>query len=547
MSRESRVRLFLFIGVALVSAILTEPAKSQTVIADCVSEFSGVQGNNNWYYGYYQGTFNSPGFRLMEVYDPDLMNWFVENGRYWTRLWTTGAHPNAETSSFDREEVEQWAVRRWVSEVDGKVTISVTLAKWQMEAGDGVTGHIFIDGVSVWDEHIAYNDTEGVQHAISVEVTTGSTVDFVLEPGETDWEDGSHFYATIVVPEVTGSDFDPGIHGFTFPNWPLLQMPPQPLIPDAIEDSDWGAHCLGVSYAALHYYYCDAPIPYTGETPPDPLRLDPGERETLRIIETYQKFFLPGYLEELALLFTSSWDTHELLRNQLDAAKRRISTRGSTVLLLLGRRLPEREGSHVVVAYRIEEDVHETRIYIYNPNYKRSYYQGGEEIIHLPEDGLGMLRLAYKPDQFGERYTAFTCLSPFMELPPDLINTLDDFFTTPEASDAISSSEQNLHFFDLDAEAKNLIAYLYRQRSDLDLVVESPSSVRFDPSSAATNPNVQYREEDYYEYYVISDPEPGKWILEVTGVEVPIEVEDYSVGMKAQFGSGDGDYQLDHK
>lgn len=547
MSQETRATLSLFIGVVFGFAILTGPAKSQTLITDCVSEFSRVQGNNNWYYGYYEGTFNSSGFRLMEAYDRDLMSWFVENGRYWTRLWPTGAHPNAETSSYDRQEVEQWAVRRWISDVNGKVTINVTLAKWQTEAGDGVTGHIFIDGVSVWDEHIAYDDTQGVHYAVSAELTTGSTVDFALEPGETDWADGSDFYATIVVPEVTGSDFDPAVHAFTFPDWPLLQKPPQRLIPDAIEDSEWGAHCLGVSYAALHYYYCDAPIPYTGETPPDPLRLGPGERETLRIIETYQKFFLPGYLEELALRSTSSSDTGELLRNQLDAAKRRISTRGPTVLLLLGRRLPEREGSHVVVAYRIEEDFHETRIYVYNPNYNRSYYQGGEEIVHLAEDGSGMLRLAYKSDQFGERYTAFTCLSPFMELPPDLINTLDDFFTTPEASDVISSSERNLHFFDLDAEPENLIAYLYRQRSDLDLVVESPGSVRFDPSSAATDSSVQYREEDYYEYYIISDPEPGKWILEVTGAEVPIEVEDYSVGMKAQFGSGDADSQIDHK
>ena len=80
------------------------------VIADSVTDFSGVQGQNEWFYGFYQGTFASPGFQQMSAFDSG--NWYVNNGVVWTSLEDVGGHPNGFTTSGGRTSVDQWAVRR---------------------------------------------------------------------------------------------------------------------------------------------------------------------------------------------------------------------------------------------------------------------------------------------------------------------------------------------------------------------------------------------------------------------------------------------------
>jgi Ca2+-binding RTX toxin-like protein len=147
--------------------------------ANSQTEFSGVQGQNNWYYGYYAGSFTSAAYQEMTQFS-DI--WTVQNATYYTLLTAGGGHPNGVTTSGGRKSEEQWAVRRWVSEIDGEIQIYGILAKADTGGGNGVIGHIFIDGVEVWSQSIAGTDGTGVNYQITTKVKLNSVVDFAIDP-----------------------------------------------------------------------------------------------------------------------------------------------------------------------------------------------------------------------------------------------------------------------------------------------------------------------------------------------------------------------------
>lgn len=57
-------------------------------LADSVSDFSGIQGYRNWYYGYYDGPFDGSEFHLMTQYFPDWGTgfWGVDTASHRTGL-----------------------------------------------------------------------------------------------------------------------------------------------------------------------------------------------------------------------------------------------------------------------------------------------------------------------------------------------------------------------------------------------------------------------------------------------------------------------------
>ena len=66
-------RLFLALLMASVEMCLAGTCIAKPdIIADSVAEFSGVQGQNNWYYGFYDGDgtnpFSSNDFELLAQY-----------------------------------------------------------------------------------------------------------------------------------------------------------------------------------------------------------------------------------------------------------------------------------------------------------------------------------------------------------------------------------------------------------------------------------------------------------------------------------------------
>ncbi|GMU26382.1 MAG: hypothetical protein AMXMBFR16_12870 [Candidatus Uhrbacteria bacterium] len=198
---------------ALVSClVLAGPAVVRaTIIADSVAEFSGVQGQSNWYYGYWDRTSDADDiyapseFALMSQYlttpsmdyGPSLHSpcWRVQDGDYWTALWGEGGHPNGTNGNFGHLRFEHWTIRRWVSEVTGPIEIS-----GQLGCSDNfpcsVSGRIFVDGIQVYSQ-FATGDDGLLNYLVAVPVSARSLVDISIDSNGVDFDDMTYFTATI--------------------------------------------------------------------------------------------------------------------------------------------------------------------------------------------------------------------------------------------------------------------------------------------------------------------------------------------------------------
>src|SRR3989304_4654243 len=172
-----------------VAPISGADTSADTVIADSQNDCSGVQGQDSWFYGYYTNCGNSSSFTQMTY---DTNGWWEETETQppWTLLRYNGGNPSSN----------HCAVRRWVSEVSGDIVITGRVNKNDTSVGgDGITASILVDGVIVWSQDIAYNDSTGVSYEVNATVNVDSIVDFVISPGNNGSEayDTSDFTATI--------------------------------------------------------------------------------------------------------------------------------------------------------------------------------------------------------------------------------------------------------------------------------------------------------------------------------------------------------------
>ena len=207
----------------------TDPA-SPVVLADSVADWSedGEQGINSWFYGYYNLTFDDD-----FIYSEDDFVEFVNEvgpagglvfpeGNHWTGVqwdllgeamgpWTMlgreATHPAGGNSDpFE----EHWTIRRWVSDRDAVVALIWHLRK-AGTGGDGVTGHLFVNGEEVDTASIPGSDVVGIMRSQVVSLSEGDVVDLALTPmgpdgGSTDSSDGSANW--LKVTEVS-DDVDP--------------------------------------------------------------------------------------------------------------------------------------------------------------------------------------------------------------------------------------------------------------------------------------------------------------------------------------------------
>jgi hypothetical protein len=184
------------------------------MVADSVSGFSGNQGANGWSYGYWDRTADTDksycqttDFQLIRHFGSDPINglssrtdfttgklWILQDGVYYTALWAEGGSSNGTAELATQAKVEHWAVRRWVSTVNGPVTISGHAAKilyW----GDVDSGQvrIVVDGSTVFSAVSHQRDTNstdivmrGTNYSVNVTVHIGSLVDFLITAGPTE-------------------------------------------------------------------------------------------------------------------------------------------------------------------------------------------------------------------------------------------------------------------------------------------------------------------------------------------------------------------------
>ncbi len=173
-------------------------------VADSVRDWSltGTQGEEGWYYGYYNYTLDGDG-----MYEADDFIEFEEiywNGTIWdldpvgqgpwTMLGQETTHPNGTNSAPVSDE--HWTIRRWVSTYKGEVAVIWNL-RAENDGGTGVGGFVFVNGVEKDSANIAGNDTEGVERGFIVEIKEGDTIDLAHTPvGPTgdrgDGADGSY-------------------------------------------------------------------------------------------------------------------------------------------------------------------------------------------------------------------------------------------------------------------------------------------------------------------------------------------------------------------
>jgi hypothetical protein len=178
------------------------------IVADSVSDFSGVQGANNWYYGFYDGDGPTPfqmgDFEELPTFGGGLLGfdyWHHTEGAggYWTLVGDTRQHPNGTNGNLGRLPVEHWAVRRWVSPIAATVHIAGSYDAFD-GSDDGVVGSIVVDDALMWSANVFTGEPGMFDFLADVQI--GSHVDFVLAPRENDTNDSTNVVALISeVPE----------------------------------------------------------------------------------------------------------------------------------------------------------------------------------------------------------------------------------------------------------------------------------------------------------------------------------------------------------
>jgi len=195
---HSRIPSLAIVAAAAAISLFSTVAFA-TLVADSVADYSLVQGQAGWYYGYFMPSVDAD-FRLMTRGGqtwPGADCWVVDEDLYYAMIRKMDMHSNGSTASRSGPPVDIWSSRRYVSEVAGLVSVTGLLAKADPRGGDGIVGHILLDGVEVWSQYIAGTDGTGISFAIELDVDVGSTLDFMVTNNRSPWFDTTRFMSQI--------------------------------------------------------------------------------------------------------------------------------------------------------------------------------------------------------------------------------------------------------------------------------------------------------------------------------------------------------------
>lgn len=178
------------------------PAPTPYIVADSVAEFSSVQGQAGWTYGYYGIPANTATFQQIPQFDPTPAGasaegvWWVNQTSSWAAIWRNGQHPGAETLSCGKQVTGDWTVRRWTSDVAGQIRLAGHVGK-QLNGFDGAIARIIVDGLEIFTHTVDGSDLTGIDYEVFANVAIGSQVDFVVSPLGSDCNDWIGFTAII--------------------------------------------------------------------------------------------------------------------------------------------------------------------------------------------------------------------------------------------------------------------------------------------------------------------------------------------------------------
>ena len=157
-----------------------------TVLANSSSDFSGVQGNKNWYYGEYPA-FNSNAFTQLPTWTGFV---WQDNQAFNTPfLDANGGHPGV--TDF------KWAVRRWISNYTGTVNLKLDFYDRNTSCGNGVNVRVRKNTTQIW-EYLNLTSGTLISQNTSTTIAAGDILDFAIDPiGSDAGCDDTHFSVEI--------------------------------------------------------------------------------------------------------------------------------------------------------------------------------------------------------------------------------------------------------------------------------------------------------------------------------------------------------------
>ncbi|HEY0254145.1 MAG TPA: hypothetical protein VGC41_21600 [Kofleriaceae bacterium] len=152
-------------------------------VAHSMAEFGTTQGDNHWFYGFWDitddrdGGYGADDFQEL-VFDGSLWRppgWAPDPDPSftWAYLAAWGGHPGSYP-------IQRAVVRRWVSPVAGDAIARVTQNKSDASGGDGTRAMLFVDGVQLLARDVAGTDSTGFVEDVPVTLAVGSRVDLLL-------------------------------------------------------------------------------------------------------------------------------------------------------------------------------------------------------------------------------------------------------------------------------------------------------------------------------------------------------------------------------
>jgi hypothetical protein len=174
---------------------LAAGAAQAAPIASSIADFSNVQGQDGWSYGFFNqgvdGTtpYTTGAFKKFETFGivgpgvwgaTDLQVGSQNN--VYLGLGAATGHPTG-LAPPDQQDRIIWAVRRYESEVAGDVDISIVLRKDNTNPnGGGITGRVFVNGAEIYTQFVAATDGTGFQKTFVRNVGVGDLIEFAIDP-----------------------------------------------------------------------------------------------------------------------------------------------------------------------------------------------------------------------------------------------------------------------------------------------------------------------------------------------------------------------------
>lgn len=149
--------------------------------------FSSTQGTNQWSYQYYNGS------------------------TYTNMTWNAGAGYWYDPSTYSivakdwmHTDANLDPVRLWTAPSNGVVTITGQVKKGDVGGGDGVTAKIMKNGTQIWpsgpnSQKVAFDDPYGYSTNVTVAVSSGDKIQFLLDYGANATYDTTMWDPTVVL------------------------------------------------------------------------------------------------------------------------------------------------------------------------------------------------------------------------------------------------------------------------------------------------------------------------------------------------------------